>query len=200
MGKYKREPRAPAGLPATIEEVEALTYARDFIMQLHTNGGDVGSPFEGAESCHFLRKHLRLSLGFAEGRMWLTDMARAGDEESQAVLRDAIVEMKSRHIELPTELEYYNMQLVRGDIVPVKWGGPKKKNEFTRNICIAMTVAVVRDRFELKPTGRSARRRSACSIVAEALDVIHQRMDYKAVERIWSALAHNVPPGLGWVA
>jgi len=58
--------------------------------------------------------------------MWLTDMARAGEEESQIVLQDALLEMKSRHIELPTELAYYDMQLTRADVVPARWGDRKR--------------------------------------------------------------------------
>jgi hypothetical protein len=182
-------------LPATIDHAEQLIFARDFIMQLHTKGGEVGSPFEAVESCHFVRKPLQLALQTADGRMWLTDMARLGEPESQAVLRDLILEMKSRHVELPAELAHYDMQLTRGDIAPAKWGGPKQKNELTRNICISMTVAAVADRFGVRPTGRSARRRSACAIVAEALDAIHMKLGYEAVKSIWKVYGHNMPRG-----
>jgi hypothetical protein len=127
MAKKKREPKTPSlsNLPATIDEAEALIFARELILRLDA-GGDVGSPFEGTESRHFLRKLLAGTLQTADGRMWLTDMARAGEEESQIVLQDALLEMKSRHIELPTELAYYDMQLTRADVMPARWGDRKR--------------------------------------------------------------------------
>jgi hypothetical protein len=105
--------------------------------------------------------------------------------------------MKSRHIELPTELAYYDMQLTRADVVPARWGGPKKKHQFTRNILIAAVTAGVISRGH-KPTGRSTRRRSACSIVAEALAVVHMALGVKDIERIWNAYGHLMPTARGF--
>jgi hypothetical protein len=191
----KREPKLPmmAKLPATVEEADALLFARDLITRL-SGAGSAGSPFEAAESRYMLRKCLGAALQTANGRMWLIEQARNGEEESRIVLRDAILEMKSRHVELPTELEFYNMQVVRGDITPpLRWQGPKKKNELTRNVCIAIVVAGVVGRFGLKPTGSSARRRSACSIVGEALEAVGMRLGYEAIKTIWNEYRRFMP-------
>ena len=60
-------------LLATIESADALIFARDFILQLHTKGGTIASPFTAPESCHFVRNGLRIALQTADGRMWLAD-------------------------------------------------------------------------------------------------------------------------------
>jgi hypothetical protein len=127
-------------------------------------------------------------------------MARAGDDDAADVLKTLIVEAKSRRAELPTELEAYNMELLGDD----SWrsrrsrDGPKKKNKLTRDMLIALAVAAVVDRFGLPPTGRSIHRRSAASIVAEALAEIGLRLGFKAVEHIWRKYHDAMPTVPGW--
>jgi hypothetical protein len=60
---------------------------------------------------------------------------------------------------------------------------------------ISLTVAALVKRFGLKATGNSARYRSACSIVAEALGEVRMQMTKKAVEAIWDRYQHVMP---GW--
>jgi hypothetical protein len=191
-------------LVATVEAAEALEYARSFILRAAAvplaGAAHVGSPFEAEESRAFLRNGLRISLETVDGRMWLADMALAGEPESQIILRDLILELHSRHEPTPKEFGGFEMKLLRGDIQPAHWPGPKKKDEFTRNIAIALCVAAVCDRFKLKPTGRSARKRSGCAIVGQALAVIEQQMSYEAVKTIWRAYGHNMPITPGWLA
>ena len=75
-----------------------------------------------------------------------------------------------------------------------------------RDLGIAMTVAAVVDRFGLNPTrntasrGRPSARRSACSVVAEALASVHIGMGEKAVEAIWTRLANAMPTVPGWAS
>jgi hypothetical protein len=187
-------------LLATIEQTEALEFARALILRGHRNDGESGSFFEAAESRAFVRKFLRIMLLTVEGRLDLLALARAGEEDAQIILRNTILEIKSRLEPLPAEFIGYDMELIAGKVPPPRSGpGPDRRNELLRNISIATTVAAVCDRYSLKPTGRSMRKRSACSIVAEALAVIHMAIGYKAVETIWKKYGRYMP-GPGWVA
>ena len=76
--------------------------------------------------------------------------------------------------------------------------GPRKKDKILRNVFICLTVAAVVDRFELEPTGRSPRRRSACKIVSEALADIGRGMGRRAVETIWETYGAAMPTVPGW--
>ena len=86
--------------------------------------------------------------------------------------------------QLPAELAAYNMhRLLHGGL-----------------------HAAVCDRDELSPTRNTASRgrpsawRSACSIVAEALEVAHLKMGEKAVEAIWGRLGNAMPTVKGWAS
>ena len=63
-----------------------------------------------------------------------------------------------------------------------------------------MTVAAVIDRYGLDPTGRSPRRKSACAIVAEALDAAHMALDYETVKTIWRHYRRAMPTVAGWAS
>jgi hypothetical protein len=198
MSKQKRKARPPSGLPVTFEEASALSFARDDMVCLHQKGGEVGSPFQEAESRAFMARVYRAHLMTAEGRMLIIAAARVGDEFSRDVLRSLIREEKSggRYEQMPLEVRAYDMEL--GDDRPPGVQGPDARNEFMRNVCIASTVAAVIDRFGLKPTGSSARRRSACSIVAEALEVVQMKREAKTVEAIWKRYRGGMPTVPGW--
>jgi hypothetical protein len=186
-----------AKLLANIERHDAaLAFARELIRRLHS-GGEACSYFEPIQSRAFVRSFLRLGLSTAKTRMWLVELALAGEEEADIILRDAIIEMQSARVEMPTELIQYNMTLVRAPR-PVGWAGPKRKNEILRNICIAMVVAALVDRFGLKPTGHSVRQRSACAIVAQALAEIRMALGYEAVASIWKMYGRSMPTTHGW--
>src|SRR5262249_30265246 len=81
-------------------------------------------------------------------------------------------------------------------------GGPRKKDRLLRHIGIALMVAADCGRFGSKPTGRSARRRSGCSIIGEALEVIqlderNLRINAEGVEKIHDRYGKYMP-GPGW--
>jgi len=181
-------------LLATREQVEALAFARDLIARFHRSG-DIGSPFEAAESRAFIRNWLRIGMLTTRTRMELIEFALAGFDDAQTILADVILDARSKGERLPPEIESYEMKVIAGELRrPPHQGGPDKRNEFTRNVLIAMVVAAVAERFKLKPTGSSARRRSACSIVAEALSAINMRLGSKAVESIWKVHGPKIPP------
>jgi hypothetical protein len=132
-----------------------------------------------------------------ESRMLIILLARSGDADAMAVLRELILEMKSRRLPLPLELENYNMELVHG-AMGHKPPGPQKRNKVLRDICITMIVGEVIEQFRLELSGRSARRRSACSIVAEALGEVGINMGPKAVEKICERYSCLMPTRPGW--
>ena len=131
--------------------------------------------------------------------MQLIVLARSGDADAVDVLKNIIIETKSRREELPVELENYNMKLLHGGMGH-RPPGAKKKNKLLRNICVATIVAAVVDRFGLAPTGRSPHRRSACSIVAEALAEARLSLGDKAIESIWKAHGRAMPTVPGWTS
>jgi hypothetical protein len=176
----------------------ALAFARELIRRAAAPGGD-GSLFEPMASRTFVRNFMRAGLEWADGRMWLVESALAGDDDAKSILEDVILELQSRRVEMPTEIAYYNMRLVRG-VRLLGFGGPKKKDKFLRNISICGVVAAVVDHFSLDPTGRSVRRCSGCAVVGEALDVIGQRMSAKEVETIWGIYGRHLHLPPGWVA
>jgi hypothetical protein len=189
-------------LPVTLVETDALAFARKFIAEFHYSGGPWSghSPFSDIESRAFIRQTLQQMLWLASSRLQLIALARAGDADADTVLRMAIVEARSRRAELPTELENYNMEVLADGIGHQSPAIAKKKNRLTRHVFIALTVAAVVDRFGLPATGRSLRRRSACSIVADALEEIGLRLGYKAVEKIWNKYKNAMPTVPGWTS
>jgi len=186
--------------PTTIAGIEALEYARAFILRLHKSGGEVDSPFGAAESRLLFRKILHMMTLTVDGRLLLVELARAGEDDADAVVRTLILEFQSRGQVLPVELSGFAMDLVRGAGRVSPPAGPLPKDKFLRNLCIAFTVAAVCDRFGLKATGHSVRRRSGCAVVGQALGVINMTMSPKAVEEIWRLCGRAMPTTPGWVA
>ena len=179
--------------PDNSEAEAALAFAREFILRLHRSG-DFGSPFEVTESRAFVRRWMRVALLTPQTCMALIDLAIVGEEDARAVLAEVILNARRRNEPLPLEIVGYEMKVIAGAIMPpLRPVGPDKRNEFTRNICICMVVSAVANCFGLKPTGSSARWRSACPIVAEALSVINMTLGSAAVENIWQRYGHAMP-------
>ena len=110
-------------------------------------------------------------------------LARLGVSDAAAVLDRIILECQSQHVALPSELAAWDMELKTFGM-PAPAAGPKKSARMLRDICITMTTMAVIDRFGLPRTKRSPTRRSACEIVALALESVGIFMGYKAVEKI----------------
>lgn len=149
---------------------------------------------------------VQLASQSALARMQIVAAAKAGDPDAIAVLRTLLLECKSKRIEMPTELLEFDMWLTaHGAHHHRHRPGPKKKNYLLRDLCIAMTVAAVVDRYGhhgITATGRSPRRpRSACAIVAEALRLeAHLNIDYDAVKTIWSHYGQAMRTVAGWAS
>jgi hypothetical protein len=184
-------------LLATIESTEALAYARRLVERGHRD--DNGSFFEAPHSRAFVRSFYEMMMTTADGRTSLLAFARAGEAYSQEIVATAIAECRSRGVDPPAEFVGYEIELIQGKVPqPVSTPGPDKRDDVLRDIAIAATVAAVVDRYGLKPLGRSARKRSACAVVAEALGVVGKRMSTDAVERIWKRHRGGMPTVPGW--
>jgi len=178
-------------LPATIE-AEALAFARSKIAQFRD-----GSMLMAEASREFVRHVMRrAALLHPLHMMTLIDFARAGEPDADIVLRTLAIEIVDRGEPLPTTLGAYIMETIRGRVRqrPAR----KRKNNLLRDILIVAIIDEVSSRFGLMPTGRSPQRRSACSIVAEALHEAHMQLGYKDIESIWNRLGRAVAGVLGW--
>jgi hypothetical protein len=184
-------------LPATLEEAEAIQYARDMLAGFAKgNPWSQDSALSPEGSRVFIREFGRTLLGNVVGRYAIIQAAKAGDPDCIKIMQAVLIEMKSRQIELPLEVKEYDLWCtVHGEPRPHRVS--QQRNYVLRDICLFITIAAVVDHFALPPTGRSARKRSACSIVAEALDAVNSVRAYKTLERIWLKYRHAQPP-IGW--
>lgn len=117
--------------------------------------------------------------------MTVVDWARQGWGLADDALRELIVEYLDRGQQLPTYLASYNMDVAAGRHRRTR--GQQKADNFLRDIAITIIVERVADSFGIKPTGRSARRKSACGVVAEALASTPgaANLGEKGVAEIW---------------
>jgi hypothetical protein len=180
-------------LPATLKEAEALNFVHEYNQALSTPWFTEDNPWSGYSAlspeasrafCANLMTHMLQS---AESRMWLVEAAKAGEAGAVDLLQSALLECKSRKIAMTTELEEYDLWITRHGVRRRRRS--EAMNFPVRDIGIAQMVAEIVTRYDLKPTGRSARFRSACSIVAEALG-----MSYEAVVIIWQRHERHVAP------
>jgi hypothetical protein len=103
-------------------------------------------------------------------------------------VKDILLEYDNRGLQPETYLAAYRMDLVKGLLSP-QLGGKKKHDKIFRDIVIVVTIKKVMDRFNLNPTRTTTSpRRSACSVVAEALQKEGQAMGESRVVGIWEDL------------
>lgn len=133
--------------------------------------------------------------------------AKAGDPDMVDLLRSVIIEAKSKQIDMPLEIKEYDLWK---DVFGEQRKRRTEKRDYnSRNLHVAIIVAVLVDEFPtLLATGRSARRRSACSIVGEALfevevtkanKTVHLQRSYETVKKVWDRLGHVIMPDVrGW--
>ena len=97
-----------------ILEAEALAFVRREIAHWHASGTpwSPASPLSEEASRAFVRGQMRhAALLSTYTRMLVVLLAREGDEDARLVLRDLILEMRSRRQELPVDLENYSMEV-----------------------------------------------------------------------------------------
>jgi hypothetical protein len=125
--------------------------------------------------------------------MNIADCAREGSSIAEEALRELILEATDRGESLPIYLRAVSMDFIRGGRRGLP--GRKPADTYLRDIAIAVIVAEIVQRFNLRPTGRSARTRSVCFIVAKALAEAKMQKGYKAVERAWIRYGGAWAPG-----
>jgi hypothetical protein len=164
--------RRKSGLPATILEAEAVTFARAEIAWFQDNpiyllGIDVKLLDKGDNrrfTVHFLKL---FALKHPLCMMRLAEYAREGWDPADEALRELIIEFMDRGEKLPTYLAAYNMELAAGGLRRLP--GPTKADRFCRDLAMMMVVIKIGKEFGFKPTrNRASKRPSACSIFALA--------------------------------
>lgn len=119
----------------------------------------------------------------ARNLMDAVQFARAGFELWEDVLRNLILEYKNQNREMPIYLRAYDMELTR--VRYSRKSGRHRADQLLRNIIIAVVIAMVIERFGLRPDRTSSRRPSACSIVARALELEGMAMSEWNVVQVW---------------
>ena len=80
-------------------------------------------------------------------RMHIIEAAKAGDPDAIEVLRALLLECKAKRVDMPSDLIGYDMHVTAHGERRHQRPGPKKKSYILRDICIAMTVAALVDRY-----------------------------------------------------
>jgi hypothetical protein len=175
------KPPSPT-LPATLIEAEAIDTISGWIgIVEHRMGSEEGRRVLRASIAEKLREG-------AISRMHVIAAAKAGDQDAESVLREFIVELNSRKLDMPTELAEYNMWIMAG--ASVKYPpGRKLGNTWKRDVAIALLVKLTMDRWPVPKTrshhskNNPERGLSACYLVARALGRRFP-LDERGVERV----------------
>ena len=197
-------------LPATYQEAEAEAFAREKFACFKQEGSPWGghSPLAPEATRVWFRQMLQIGLHGAANRMRIVAGAKAGDADYVALLKGVLLEAKSarRMDQLPTEIIDYDMWITAHGEQRMRRS--EKRDYVIRDICVSLVVAALDDKFGIRPTGHSARRRSGCEIVGEALfeggaataGKRHRKKSYETVKKIWGKYKNAMPTVPGWAA
>jgi hypothetical protein len=193
---------ARVNLPARrLLEAEAEAYAREqlSVYSNASNPWSEDSPLTMAAGRAMVRHLMDVLRAFAQldprSEMMLVAMARGGDPDADQIVRDMALERRSRGEFIAPWLEAYIWDGQEGFLQrPAR----KQKNFVVRDLCIAMTVAALKDKFGIDPTGRSHHQRCGCEIVGSALGAARMRRGKDAVVTIWKRYGRYMPTQRGW--
>ena len=197
LGMTKREKPTLSGLPATMIEAEARTFARIFITIVGESAFLDGphATLDPEAARWFVRRLMRLlaelhPLNAAQ----IVEYAVLGLPEADAVLRELIAEKLDRNEPLGAVLGSYAIRMAHPTI---SRRGKSKVTNLVQDVLIATLVLCLVERFPpLKPTRFKTTHASACSIVAEILQEAGlNRGDEKAIQAIWGRYAPSILPG-----
>jgi hypothetical protein len=180
-------------LPATVDEAEAIEFARDWL-RCHSGNPWSDHPNRTADAGRAFWRQLlwRAARQHPVYRLQIIAVARAGDADANEVIRTLIIEMQSRGDPMPAELVAFTMEVLHGGLHQPP--GPKRKDRILRDVNVAMAIAAVVDRFGLAPYRNAASvRLLACAVVAAA-----DNRSEKAVESIWRRYGGAMPTVAGW--
>lgn len=182
----------------TVEE-QAVNLTRQVVRHLTQIRDDVFAPDLSYFNPHDSQRMLiaiikRFAMSHPFMMLRIVDKARNGADINDLALRELISEFANRSEPMPVILQNYNIEILAPGYRRKAARGPKKASFMRRDMMITAIVWKVTQRFNLRPTGRSKRSRSACSIVAEALGEAHINLSDKAVEAIWHSYGpQNMP-------
>jgi hypothetical protein len=185
--------------PMTKTERAALEFARQELVRYRNadTPWSSNSLLSPTASHTMVQSLLLFGLDDVTSRLRLVMLARLGWRDAIAALDRVILEYQSAHIALPSELAAWDME-TKTFGMPAQWAGPKKTPRILRDLAIMLTTMAVVDRFELSRTKRSSTRRSACEIVATALESVGIFMGHKSVEKIVDRYRGAWPTVPGW--
>ena len=155
-----------------------------------------------------VRDILQLGIADVRARIRLLHAARAGDRDCLAVINDLMLELQSRKIDLPCELQAWDMEL-REFGLPAQWSGPKKADRILLDLCIMLITCAVVVQFGLpRYKNEATTGKAASEITAMALEQVgilfvaarKRTAHYKAVEAILTRYKGAWPTVPGWSA
>ena len=168
-------------LPATMVEVEALIFAREWIAQAREPNGIFHPNAEEIYETLSMKQWAQSHPFHADDIVYF---ANNGSREADLALRELIAEYTDRGEPLTAILGAYNIRLInRGRRRP----GPAKAANFMRDLGITMLVYSLVERFKLSAyRNTESRRPSASSVAAKALTEagIGVLLTFKGVEKV----------------
>jgi hypothetical protein len=190
-------------LPATLQEAQALSFAREWFANLNTDDPlGLGVPLLHHDAGHlWLRRIMMLAnsddAAGAQMQLELVCRARAGYDDAHLALVAMITERTNRHEPLPALLAGYNIELINGRTVR-RPPGRQLADNLLQDIAVVGCMMGLMRLFGLKPTRYkySRLRPSAASVTARAMTEagLHRGTE-GAVEKIWQRLKGHALPG-----
>jgi hypothetical protein len=196
MGKKFRG-RSMSQAPAQISvEGVAVAYARDAISALREPIELLGVEVEllSSESGRdYSRRMLRrYAMASVPGLLDVVDWARAGWALADETVRAIANEYAAANQPAPPPVAAYTMEVLDGRTMKI--AGRRHADTALRDIGLASMVWEIAERFDIPPTGRSARRTSACEIVAQALGDERLALSESAVKEAWRRYGRALRP------
>jgi hypothetical protein len=182
-------------LSSTAVEAEALTYAKECIRFMHTDSlRATGYSSFSKEGSRLLSR--RVLKAYAMTSPFTMDeivtYAMVGWHDAHEALGELISEFHARGQQLPPQLATYDIHAWHRRLASSR--GRRKSDNVTRNICAALIMDALCQRFGLKPTRnrqskRPERRQSAAGILAQALkeELPHDlfKPSSRGIETMW---------------
>ena len=203
--------------PATLEEAEAIAWARESVRRLQ--GGTFataplpwGGPVEDSPFSWFGRtdnrrwaKHLLKGLAMdALFTSHICNLARERWDFAHEALCELAAEREQRGQDLPMAVRQYRSEVVQAAAhrhPRRRKGGWEKADNFLRDLAVVSIVVEVCERFCLLPTRSRTSlqdRPSGCHVVASALHAENVAISEEDVVKIWTRYGRSAMPEGGW--
>lgn len=190
-------------LPATLQEAEALAYAREHVRAIRDEkiafiGELTLSWFAKPDNRRATVQRMKDAATQPLLLMDLCNLATAGWAVAQDAVQELIVDYSCRCEAMPAPLATYNMALADPRHRPGRLGAPEKADTYLRDIAITYVAGVTCWKFGLDPTRQVASRPkkqeavSGCRVTALAMYEENVGVSEPTVVRVWTKL--------GWIA